>query len=118
MTRVKGGPRAHKKHKKIIKLAEGYRGTRSTLFKRAQEAVFRAGEHSFAGRKQRKRQLRTLWIQRINAALSKHKLRYSTFIRGLKDAKLDLNRKTLAEMALNDPNSFEKVVEEVKKTFK
>lgn len=118
MTRVKGGPRARKRHKKVIKLAKGYRGTRSKLFKRAHEAVLRAGEHSFAGRKLRKRQMRRLWIQRINAALTKHELSYNIFIKGLKDTKLQLNRKTLSEMAINDPTAFDKVVEKVKKNFK
>lgn len=111
MPRVKGGARARRKHKKIVKLAKGYRGTRSKTFRRAKEAVIRAGEHAFAGRKQRRRDLRRLWITRINAALDGHDINYSRFIKGLKDAKVDLNRKVLSEMAINDPEAFKKVVE-------
>jgi large subunit ribosomal protein L20 len=118
MTRVKGGPRARKRHKKVLKLAKGYREHRSKTYRRANEAVLRAGEHAFAGRKQRKRQMRRLWISRINGALSSHDVKYSRFIKGLKDAKINLNRKMLSDLAIHDPNAFEKVVEKVKKTFK
>lgn len=118
MPRVKGGPRARAKHKKIIKKAKGYRGTRSKLFKRAKEAVIRASEHSFAGRRQRKRQMRRLWITRINAALDKHDVKYSRFINGLKKANIDLDRKILADMAVNNPTAFDSIVDTVKKTFK
>ena len=118
MTRVKGGPRGHRKHKLIIKLAKGYRGTRNRLFKRANQAVVKSGEYAFAGRKQRRRDLRRLWIIRINGALSATGVKYSRFIKGLKDAKIDLNRKMLSEMAIHDPSSFEKVLDNVKKTFK
>mgnify|MGYP000850298150 CR=1 FL=1 len=115
MSRVKGGPRGHRKHKKVLKLAKGYRGTRSRLFKRAQEAVIRAGEHAFEGRKQKKRDMRRLWIARLNGALSQYNVKYSRFIAGLKKANITLNRKTLSEMAINEPKDFEKVVEAVKK---
>ncbi len=115
MPRVKGGFRTRRIHKKVLKLAKGYRGTRNRLFKRANEAVVRAGEHAFEGRKQRKRDFRRLWIARINAALSKDKIMYSRFIAGLKKAKIDLNRKTLSEMAISDPKAFEGVVTTVKK---
>lgn len=118
MPRVKGGPRARRKHKKILKLAKGYSESRSKTFKRANEAVIRAGEHAFAGRKQRKRQMRRLWITRLNGALSSHDVKYSRFIKGLKDAKIDLNRKMLSDLAIHDPTTFTKVVEKVKKTFK
>lgn len=118
MPRVKGGPRAQAKHKKIIKKAKGYRGTRSKLFKRAKEAVIRASEHSFAGRKQRKRQMRRLWITRISAALNKHELNYSRFINGLQTANIELDRKILADMAVNEPSAFDSVVETVKKSLK
>jgi large subunit ribosomal protein L20 len=114
MTRVKGGPQGTRKHKKIIKLAKGYRGTRSKLYKRAHEAVRRADEHAFAGRKLRKRDLRRLWIVRINGALTPYDLNYSRFIEGLGKAKIELDRKTLAEMAVNDPKAFESVVKMVK----
>jgi large subunit ribosomal protein L20 len=118
MPRVRGGPRARQRHKKVLKLAKGYRESRSKTFKRANEAVIRAGEHAFAGRKQRKRQMRRLWIVRINGALTKYDVKYSRFIKGLKDAKIDLNRKVLSDLAIHDPQTFEKVVEKVKKTFK
>ena len=117
MPRVKGGPRARKKHKKIVKMAKGYRGTRSKLYRRAHEAVLRAGEHAFTGRKLKKRQMRRLWITRLNAALKPFDVKYSRFISGLKKAKIDLNRKMLSEMAINDPKSFEEVVKKVKESF-
>lgn len=114
MSRVKGGPRAHQRHKKIIAKASGYRMTRNRLFKRAAEAVKRAGEHSFAGRRQRRRDFRRLWIARINGALTGKDINYSRFIAGLKKANIELDRKTLAEMAVNDKEAFNKVVEMVK----
>ena len=114
MTRVKGGPRGHRAHKKIINLAKGYRGTRNRLFKRANEAVIRATEHAFSGRKQRRRDLRRLWIARINGALTSRELKYSRFIKSLKDLNIDLNRKMLSEMAINDAKGFEIIVEKVK----
>lgn len=91
--------------------------TRSTLYKRAADAVLRAGEHAFAGRKKRRRDLRRLWIIRLNAALGKHDISYSHFIKGLKEAKVGLNRKSLSEMAISDPESFDEVVSRVKKSF-
>lgn len=118
MPRVKGGPRAHAKHKKVLKLAKGYRGTRSKTFRRAQEAVLRAGEHSFHGRKKRRRDMRRLWIQRLSAALENQEINYSKFIKGLKDSKIELNRKVLSQMAIEDPNAFAKIVEKVKETNK
>lgn len=117
MPRVKASPNTRAKHKKILKLAKGYRGTRSKLFKRANEAVLRAGEHAFAGRKLRKRQLRRLWIVRINAGLKPFDINYSRFITALKKAKINLNRKVLAEMAASDPKAFEKAVEKAIKAF-
>ena len=114
MTRVKGGPRARKKHKKILEATKGYRGTRSKLFKRAHEAYLRAGQHAYVGRKLRKRDMRKLWIQRINAALSKYDLSYSKFIKLLKDANIKLDRKTLAQLAVEEPQVFKKIVEKVK----
>jgi large subunit ribosomal protein L20 len=92
--------------------------TRSTLFKRAQEAVLRAGEHAFAGRRIRRRDMRTLWISRINSALSNYGLQYSRFISGLKKAKIELDRKSLSEMAIHNPNHFAEVVNKVKESFK
>lgn len=119
MSRSKGsGVRTRRRHKKILDLAKGYRGTRSKLLKRAHEAVLRAGEHAFEGRKNRKRDMKKLWIVRINAALSKYEIMYSRFMAGLKKAKIDLNRKMLAEMAINDPKGFSEIVEKVKKHLK
>lgn len=115
MPRVKGGPRTRRIHKKVLKLAKGYRGTRSKLFKRANEAVIRAGEHEFEGRKQRKRDMRRLWIVRISAALMDKDIKYSRFIAALKRAEINLNRKALAEMAIHDPEGFEAVVMQAKK---
>jgi len=116
MPRVKGGPRAHRRHKKILKLAKGYRGTRSKLFKRANEAVIRAGEHAFHGRKKRRRDLRQLWITRISGALHDKGINYSQFVNGLKTTNIQLNRKMLSQMAIEDPKAFDAVVEKVKKT--
>lgn len=115
MPRVKGGFRTRRIHKKVLKLAKGYRGSRNRLFKRANEAVVRAGEHAFEGRKQRKRDFRKLWISRLSSALTQYELNYSRFISGLQKAKIDLNRKVLSEMAINDPKGFEQVVVKVKK---
>lgn len=115
MPRTKGGIRTRAKHKKVLKLSKGYRGTRNRLFKRAQEGVVRAGEHAFEGRRQRKRDMRKLWITRISGALVKYDFKYSRFISALKRENIDLNRKTLSEMAINDPKAFEKIVASVKK---
>jgi large subunit ribosomal protein L20 len=118
MPRVKGGPSAHKKHVKVLKLAKGYQESRSKRFRRAQEAVLRAGEHAFGGRRLRRRQLRSTWILRMNGALTAHEISYSKFINGLKLAKIELNRKMLSELAIKDPKAFDSVVEKVKKAFK
>jgi large subunit ribosomal protein L20 len=115
MTRVKGGFRGHRMHKKVLKLTKGFRGSRNRLFKRANEASLRAGKHAFEGRKQRRRDLRVLWISRINAALTTHNIKYSRFIDMLKKANVGLDRKTLAEMAVNDSKSFEALVKSVNK---
>lgn len=118
MPRVKGGPSGHRKHVKILALAKGYRMSRNRLYKRAAEAVVKAGKRAFEGRRQRRRDFRSLWISRINGALTNHNIKYSQFIKGLKNANIDLNRKILSDMAISDPSSFEKVVEKVKSTFK
>ncbi len=110
MPRVKGGPRAHAAHKKVLKLASGYRGSRNRLFRRAQEAVIRAGEHAFEGRKQRKRDMRRLWISRISAALRQYDVMYSRFIASLKKDHIELDRKMLSEIAINDSKAFEQIV--------
>jgi large subunit ribosomal protein L20 len=114
MTRVKGGPKGRRKHKKVLKATKGYRGTRSKLFKPAHEAYLHAGEYAFAGRKQRKRDFRKLWIQKINAALKPFGISYSRFIHKLKQTNIELDRKSLADIALNDPKTFEKIVKEAK----
>jgi large subunit ribosomal protein L20 len=116
MPRVKNGLRSHAKHKKILTLAKGYRGSRSKLFRRAHEGVIRSGEHAFAGRKQRRRDFRRLWIARINAALTEYDVKYSVFMNQLKKSGIDLNRKMLSEMAIADPKAFEQIVETAKNT--
>jgi len=115
MTRVKGGTTTSKRHKKILKKARGYRGARHKQYKRAKEAVLHAGQYAFAGRRLRRRDMRTLWIQRINAALTPYDLTYSRFIALLKKKKLDLNRKILAQLAVEEPKVFEDIVKEVAK---
>lgn len=115
MTRVKGGFRGHRVHKKVLELTKGFRGSRNRLFKRANEASLRAGKHAFEGRKQRRRDIRRLWISRINAALTKYDIKYSRFINMLKVANNTLDRKTMADMAVNDPKSFEALVKSVNK---
>jgi large subunit ribosomal protein L20 len=118
MPRVKGGTRTRKIHKKVLKLAKGYRGTRSRLFKRANEAVIRAGEHEFEGRKQRKRDMRRLWIARISAALMDKDIKYSRFVHYLKQTNILLDRKALSEMAIHDPKGFEAIVAKAKSVQK
>ena len=118
MPRVKGGVRTRRRHKKILKLAKGYRGSRSKLFKRANEAVIRAGEHAFAGRRIRRRDMRRLWITRISAGLKGKEINYSRFIAGLNKAKIQINRKILADLAITDPKAFEQVVSKAKESFR
>ncbi|MCM1105705.1 MAG: 50S ribosomal protein L20 [Blautia sp.] len=111
MARVKGGMNARKKHNRVLKLAKGYRGARSKQYRVAKQSVMRALASSYAGRKQRKRQFRQLWIARINAAARMNGLSYSQFMYGLKLAGADLNRKVLADMAVTDAEGFAKLVE-------
>ena len=106
MARIKGGLNAKKKHKRVLKLAKGYRGARSKQYRVAKQSVMRALETSYTGRKQRKRQFRQLWIARINAAARINGLSYSKFMHGLKLASVDVNRKMLSEMAISDPEGF------------
>ena len=101
MARIKGGMNARKKHNKVLKLAKGYRGARSKQYRVAKQSVMRALTSSYAGRKQRKRQFRQLWIARINAAARMNGLSYSKFMHGLKLAEVDINRKMLSEMAIS-----------------
>ena len=111
MARVKGGVGAKKKHNRTLKLAKGYRGARSKQYRVAKQSVMRALTSSYAGRKQKKRQFRQLWIARINAAARINGLSYSKFMYGLKLANVDLNRKVLSEMAVNDAEGFAKLAE-------
>jgi len=112
--RVKGGIVTRRRHKKILKLAEGYWGAKSRCFRRANEAVIRALANAYRDRKLKKRDFRRWWIVRINAAVRSHGLSYSKFIHGLKLAGIALNRKMLAEMAVNDPQGFAEVVSKAK----
>ena len=100
----------HNRHRKIIKQAKGYYGTRSRNFRTAKDAIIKALSYAYRDRRQRKRQLRQLWIARINAATRQHGMSYSSFIHGLQVNHIELNRKILAEMAVNDPQSFEQLV--------
>ena len=111
MARIKGGLNARKKHNRVLKLAKGYRGARSKQYRIAKQSVMRALTSSYAGRKQRKRQFRQLWIARINAAARLNGLSYSKFMYGLKLAEVDINRKMLSEMAVNDAEGFKSLAE-------
>ncbi len=118
MARIKGGMNAKKKHNRVLKLAKGYRGARSKQYRVAKQAVMRALASSYAGRKERKRQFRQLWIARINAAARMNGLSYSRFMYGLKNAGVDMNRKMLAEMAVNDVAGFTSLAELAKANLK
>ena len=111
MARIKGGLNARKKHNRVLKSAKGYRGARSKQYRVAKQSVMRALTSSYAGRKERKRQFRQLWIARINAAARLNGLSYSQFMHGLKLAEVDLNRKVLADMAVTDAAGFAKLAE-------
>ena len=114
MARIKGGLNAKKKHNRVLKMAKGYRGARSKQYRVAKQSVMRALATSYAGRKQKKRQFRQLWIARINAAARINGLSYSKFMYGLKLAEVQLNRKVLADMAVNDPAGFATLAEVAK----
>lgn len=111
MARVKRAMNAKKKHKKILKMAKGYYGAKSKLFRTANEAVMKSLNYAYIGRKQRKRDFRKLWITRINAAARLNGMSYSKFISGLKKANIEINRKMLSEMAIHDSEGFAKLVE-------
>ena len=115
MPRVKSGVTAHKRHKKILKLAKGYRGARSKLFRKANETVMKAGSYAYRDRRNKKREIRRLWITRINAAARINGISYSKLIFGLTKAGVAVDRKMMAELAVNDPNAFAKLVEIAKK---
>ncbi len=109
MARVKGGMNARRRHNKVLKMAKGYRGARSKQYRIAKQSVMRALASSYVGRKQRKRQFRQLWIARINAAARINGLSYSRFMYGLKLAGVEMNRKVLSDMAINDAEGFAKL---------
>ena len=111
MPRVKRGNVARKRRKKILKLAKGYRGSHSTLFRTANQQVMKALRYAYRDRKKRKRDFRRLWIARINAACRQHGMSYSKFIGNLKKSNIEINRKMLAQMAVLDPDGFTKVAE-------
>ena len=114
MARVKGAMMTRKRRNKVLKLAKGYWGAKSKHFKMAKQAVMKSGNYAFAGRKQKKRDFRRLWIARINAQAKVNGMNYSTFMCGLKRAGIDLNRKMLAELAVNDKEAFASLVETAK----
>ena len=114
MSRVKRGTMVRKKHKKLLKLTKGYRHGRKNLVKRAREAIFKAGQYAYRDRRAKKRDFRQLWIIQINAACKLNDIKYSTFMNGLKKAKIELDRKILADLAQNEPEEFTKLVEKVK----
>lgn len=114
MPRVKGGPRARRRHKKMLKLTKGQRGTRHALFRRANEAMLKSLHYAYRDRRNRKRDMRRLWIARINAAARQSGLSYSRFICGLKQAGVELDRKILAEMAIEDADAFAHLIEVAK----
>ncbi len=106
MSRVKGGPRAHARHRKVIKAAKGYYGRRKNCFRTAVQAVEKAGQYAYRDRRVKKREFRALWIQRINAAARLYDLKYSTLMYGLKLAGIELDRKSLSEIAIHDEKGF------------
>ena len=114
MPRVKRGVTAHARHKKVVKKAKGYYGARSRVFRVAKQAVIKAEQYAYIGRKQRKRQFRALWIIRINAAVREYGLSYSKFIAGLQNSKIEIDRKILADLAVFDKPAFAAIVEQVK----
>lgn len=114
MPRVKGGPKGARRRKKILKMAKGYFGARSRLLRTAKEAVDRALAYAYRDRRARKREFRRLWIARINAAARQNQINYRDLIHGLKEAKVEVNRKMLADLALNDPAAFSQMVQMAK----
>ena len=114
MARVKGAMMTRKRRKKVLKLAKGYFGAKSKLFRTAKQAVMKSGQYAYIGRKQRKRDFRRLWITRISAAAKANGMNYSTFMNGLKKANITLNRKMLAELAVSDAAAFAGLAEKAK----
>ena len=118
MARIKGAMMTRKRRKKTLKLAKGYFGAKSKLFRTAKEAVMKSGQYAYIGRKQKKRDFRRLWIARISAAAKLNGMNYSTFMNGLKKAGIVLNRKMLSEIAIADPTAFTKLAEKAKAALK
>lgn len=114
MPRVKRGVTARARHKKVLKLAKGYRGRRGNVYRIAKQAVMKAGQYAYRDRRQRKRQFRRLWIARINAAARELGMTYSTFMNGLKKASIQIDRKVLSDLAIFDKPAFGKIVEQAK----
>ena len=114
MARIKGALATRKRRKKVLKLAKGYYGAKSKLFKTAKEAVMKSGQYAYIGRRLKKRDFRRLWITRISAAAKMNGMNYSTFMNGLKKAGIALNRKMLAEIAVSDAAAFTALVEKAK----
>jgi large subunit ribosomal protein L20 len=117
MARVKGAMMTRKRRNKTLKLAKGYWGAKSKHFKMAKQAVMKSGNYAYVGRKQKKRNFRQLWITRISAAAKMNGMNYSTFMNGLKKAKIALNRKMLSEIAISDPKAFASLCEKAKKAL-
>lgn len=113
MARVKKGITKHRRHKKILDLAKGFRGGRSKIFREAKQAVIHAGVDAYRGRKEKKRQMRSLWIIRLSAALTPHGISYSKFINLLKKKNVELDRKILSQIALEEPNTFDQIVKKI-----
>ena len=118
MARVKGAMMTRKRRNKVLKLAKGYFGSKHKLFKTAKEAVMKSGNYAYIGRKQKKRDFRRLWITRISAAAKLNGMNYSTFMNGLKKAGIAMNRKMLAELAVNDAAAFTALTEQAKAALK
>jgi large subunit ribosomal protein L20 len=117
MARVKGAMATRKRRKRVLKLAKGYRGAKSKNFRTAKQAVMKSLVYAYIGRKQRKRDFRRLWITRISAACKMNDINYSRFMNGLKKANIEINRKMLSEIAINDPAAFTQLVETAKKSL-
>ena len=117
MARIKGALATRKRRKKILKLAKGYFGAKSKLFKTAKEAVMKSGQYAYIGRRLKKRDFRRLWITRISAAAKINGMNYSTFMNGLKKAGIEINRKMLSELAINDAKAFKALADKAKKAL-
>ncbi len=118
MARIKGATMTRKRRNKVMKMAKGYYGSKSSLFKTAKQAVMKSGQYAYVGRKQKKRDFRRLWITRISAACKMNGMNYSTFMNGLNKAGIELNRKMLSEIAIADPAAFTALTEKAKEALK